>query len=338
MAKLEDLIAAKDVFTSRLLRPQARWRAKPMGPARTVRDASRNSNRNLHAVGVGYKVVDGKRTSRLCVRFYVTEKLPESVLLRGARLPKRAAGMDTDVIECPQAAFHQPACSANPRARVRPVVGGVSAAHVLVNKTTFGCFCRSERASEADRAFLLSCNHAFANANAGPGGALILQPSPGDGGVPGDRIARLLRWIPLRFGGAQSNMVDAAIAELLPGVAARPEICSIGRLTGLAPAQLNLAVRKHGEATGYTEGIVTDVAMDPFVADFTSGQSALFVNQYRIEPTQGYDAFVAPGDSGSVIVEKQSRRAVGLHIAGAFGISVANPMAAVCSALQITLT
>jgi hypothetical protein len=232
------------------------------------------------------------------------------------------------------------------RLRRRPMVGGISAAHDQVSKTTLGCFCHSERAGEADRLYILSCNHAFANLDSGSPGDAILQPSAGDGGAAADRVGGLARSVPIRPGN-MPNRVDAAIAEIAPSVEYRNQICRIGALTGSAPASEGMLVCKHGRTTGYTEGKVTDVSMDSFFQDYPRLGSVLFVDQLRIEPTLGYNAppgeaelqgcFAAPGDSGAVIVEKNSRRAVGLHFAGMFGIGVANPIAEVCRQLEITI-
>jgi hypothetical protein len=110
---------------------------------------------------------------------------------------------------------------------------------------------------------------------------------------------------------------------------------------------MDMKVRKHGRTTGYTEGRIVDPSLDAFVFDYATGISALFVDQFRIEATLGYSAppdeieydgwFTAPGDSGSVIVDRNSPRAVALHFAGAYGISIANPIARVCQGLQISI-
>jgi hypothetical protein len=191
---------------------------------------------------------------------------------------------------------------------------------------------------------MLGCNHAFANMNSAPMGSPILQPSVGDGGINTDRVARLVRRVPLQFGGAQPNVVDAAIAEVPARANIVAEICRIGPLKGIMPANLGMTVRKHGRSSGYTEGTVVDSSLDEFVADYPGGLAALFINQIRIDPTPPYDTwpvtdggFAAPGDSGSVVVDKKSQRAVALHFAGQYGVSVANPIAEVCQLLGITI-
>ena len=347
MAILDDLISAKNALSACLL--LSRKSAVAVRPARTIANARKSVTRNLHAVGVGYKIVSGKRTRTRCVRLYVVQKLAKSLIPREARLPKTIAGFPTDVIESPMARIHMPSCSQDRRRRLRPYVGGISAAHqAVVLKTTLGCFCHSVVRGEGEKLFMLGCNHGFANVNRGAPGDAIWQPGPGDGGTSADRIGRLSRFVPIQLGYSQ-NHVDAAISEVGSERNARNAICRIGPLTGIAPATEGMIVCKHGRTTGYTEGRVDDTALDAFVADYpgVGVGFAVFVNQIKIVPTLGYPAppdeiqwdgwFAAPGDSGSVVVEKSSRKAVGLHFAGAYGISVANHLVDVCRLLKISI-
>jgi hypothetical protein len=341
MPSLRDLAAAKHELSARLLRARMRGRTIATHAPLTIEAARRGAGRNVHGLGVATKVVGGKPTRTLCVRLYVVQKLPESVLPRKARLPRSIDGVPTDVIEAPPARFHAPVCSANRTARQRPVIAGISAAHVAVNRTTLGCFCHSTRASEAGRLYMLSCNHAFANANAGARGDHILQPSPGDGGgssTDGDVIGRLRRHVPLYLDGSTPNRVDAAIAEVSPNAGVRNAICGIGPLIGIKRGTTDLRVRKHGRTTGYTEGVIVGTDFD-WTLMYGSGSWVLVVNQLFIEPLAGFAGFAGPGDSGAVVVAKAKRYAVGLYFAGADDGSygLANPVHEVCRALRITI-
>jgi len=346
MSTLDDLIAAKDELSRRILR--ARRKKADIRAAITAKDARAAAGRNLHAIGVGRKLVGGKQTRTLCVRLYVAQKLPSSMLPADARLPKRIAGFPTDVIEAPVARAHALQCTVKKRDRQRPLIGGISAAHQAVLRATLGCFCHSTVWSERGRPFMLGTNHAFANTNAGTRGNLVLQPSSGDGGTPGSVVGSLARFKQLAMGSSYAqNRVDAAIAAVAPKIKVRNEVCTIGALRGVASAELDMIVCKHGRTTGYTEGRVVDVSSDAVVIDYPGGNFATFVNQLRVDPTVGYAAppdevqwdgwFAAPGDSGSVLVDKKTRKAVGLHFAGEYGISLANHMRDVCHALRIAI-
>lgn len=350
MASLKDLDAAKDVLSERLLRAQVRGREVAMTAALTIAAARKNSGRNVFGVGVARKIVAGKKTETLCIRLYVVQKLPESVIPEAARLPKAMDGVPTDVVEAPPPRFHMPQvrrrqfdCSTDRRKRQRPIVGGISAAHYAVNITTLGCFCRSTLAVDYGRRYMLSCNHAFANMN---NGTLlvdpILQPSPGDGGgssPDGDIVGHLARFVPLQLDGSTPNYVDAAIAELAPGVEVRREICTIGSLQGIKAARENMRVRKHGRTSGYTEGIIDSVNFD-WTIPYTTGAATHWVriSRHLLVTPVGYPSFGLPGDSGSVVVARDSRRAVGLYIAGTTGgYAIASPIGKVCSALKISI-
>jgi len=333
VASFKDLILAKDKLSERYLRVAPRRRRDVIEPILSAKAAQGIAGGNVHAVGVGRKVVKGVPTRTLCVRVYVVQKLAKSVILRKNLIPTRIAGLPTDVIESPLAYAHD--CTTDRLVRQPSPIGGISAAHYLVNRATLGCFCHSLRKPEANNLYMLGNNHAFANIN-GPLGTAILQPSPGDGGTnPADILGSLTRFEPLRFGSRKSNVVDAAIAQVVQRNVVE-EICMIGPLTGTATAVVDMVVCKHGRTTGYTEGAVVDVALDLRVNYGTSGE-AIFVNQFRVNPVAGYDPFVLAGDSGSVIVSKATRAAVGLHFAGGSNFSVANPIADVCRLMQIRI-
>ena len=187
---------------------------------------------------------------------------------------------------------------------------------------------------------MLSCSHAFANLNNGVPGDPILQPSPGDGGGSsrdGDVVGHLVRFVPLRLDGSTPNRVDAAIAEVVPGLAVQREICTIGPLRGVKQPKEQMEVRKHGRTTGYTEGRIESVDFD-WTISYATEYWAWVVNQLLIEPLAGYPGFALGGDSGSVVVAKNSPHAVGLYFAGADGsYGIANPIREVCRALKISI-
>jgi hypothetical protein len=347
MAKLEDLIAGKDELFWSLIRK--RKLADTAAMAFTVRQAHVLAARNVHGAGVGYKEVNGKRTRTLCIRLYVAQKLPRKLVPREALLPGAVARLPTDVIEWPVGRALAHACSTGRRLRLRPPMGGISAAHREVLRTTLGCFCRSAEKGRPERRYALGTCHGFANLGAAARGEPILQPGRGDGGTLRDRIGRLADFCPVQMGYAP-NRVDAAIAEIPSKMPVVNAICGIGPLTGIRTPALGMLVCKHGRTTGYTEGMVFDVSAN-LTFDYGASGFATFVNQIGVAgiPGAGYPApaseqqwndwFAAPGDSGSVIVEKSSRRAIGLLAWGdPFGLGGwASPMTDVCHLLRIAI-
>jgi hypothetical protein len=338
----EDILSAKSVASSMLLRPIS-VAAAPFGFGLSVAAAVERANHNVHAVGVGKKWVAGQETPVTSVRIYVTQKLPRSLLRERDALPAQIDGIPTDIIESPPAMLMgTPQCSVDRQTRQRPVVGGISTAHVNVTAGTLACFCRSTRAGDdPDAVYVLSNNHVYADVNRAALGDALLQPGPLDGGLPGDVIADLARFVPLVLGGTLPNQVDAAIGRLRPDVPFTDTVCSIGPITGTDRAVEDMAVRKHGRTTGYTEGVVTDENLDAVVGMDHNNPSivALFHGQMRLERTSPYPAFGLGGDSGSLVFGRDSSNAVGLYFAGppsgTYGL--ANHIEDVLSALEIRL-
>jgi hypothetical protein len=254
MATRDDLLQAKQALSASLLRAGLRGGVVGMAAARRVGRAIASAGQNVHAVGVGRKVVDGKATEDLCVRVYVVQKIAESLLPPIYRVPGSVGGIPTDVIESPPAflsgkkrrtakpaaggatappAAAVVACTASRRQRQRPVVAGISAGHFNITAGTIGYFCRSTRHGDdpADT-YVLSNNHVYADVNQGHAGDDLYQPGPADGGTAADHFADLARWAPMHLGGTTPNRIDAAIGRLRPGVAHLAEVCSIGPIAG----------------------------------------------------------------------------------------------------------
>jgi hypothetical protein len=354
MPSFQDALQAKQVLSSRLLRAGYRGGVVGRTPSLNVSAVVAKAGQSVHAVGVGKKVAGGEATADWCVRLYVVQKLAPSLLPPRDQLPPAIDGIPTDVIESPPAfltarkrahassAPAVPACSQQRKARQRPVVAGISTAHYQVTAGTLAYFCRSVRhGDDPTRVHALSNNHVFALINQAQLGDPLYQPGPADGGKDEDHFANLHRFRKIQLGGLEPNRVDAAIGELLPAVDYREEVCSIGKIAGTEQAVEDLAVRKHGRTTGYTEGTVTDPSYDALIGMDHSDPSvvALFEGQMRIETVAPYPSFALPGDSGSLVVKKETATAVGLYFAGPPNgfYGVANHIHDVLNQLEIQL-
>ena len=86
-----------------------------------------------------------------------------------------------------------------------------------------------------------------------------------DGGDASHQVAEFWRLVPIRLGGQSSNLVDAAIAKLLPGVAYEADICRVGSPRGTVATSEGMAVVKHGRTTGLTEGMIDDISITSLV-------------------------------------------------------------------------
>jgi hypothetical protein len=343
MHSKEEIIQAKEILSARLLSAGVRSNVMARRFSKSMRDVVANISSNVHAVGVGRKTVNGVPTEDLAVKIYVVQKVAESAIPPRDLLPETLDGIPCDVIETPPA-FIQPvkkrtkatsakkgaaaaapvnaaaaSCTNNRQKRQRPVVAGISVAHRDVTAGTIGYFCRSTRAGDnPNDVFLLSNNHVLADVNQGVEGDEVLQPGPLDGGTAADLIAHLQRFVRLRLGGDAPNRVDAAIARLNGNGVPDLSMCSIGSVTGTDRGVEDMKVRKHGRTTGLTDGVITDESVNSLVGMDHSDPSvvALFNGVLRIERDGSSTAFGLGGDSGSLVVERGNRRAVGLYFAG----------------------
>src|SRR5262249_35837367 len=144
---------------------------------------------------------------------------PEDVLPRSVTGPTGSVPVDVQVMSRPSACgIWSGVGTMNDTTgalcyRTRPAFGGVSVGHVHFR---FGTLSTVVQDAYRHGGFaILSNNHVLALSNAGRPGDPIVQPGAADGGLcPRDVIASLDRFVPIRFGSAVSNRVDAAIARV----------------------------------------------------------------------------------------------------------------------------
>ena len=348
-----DFREAKRAWSERLLlSPQAApvalgaaRRAGAHAMAAAVRATPARRNDNVVGVGIAEKWVKGKPTGVLAVKFFVKSKFPTGAVARGLVLPKTIDGLPVDVEETGTLrAFAKRSKRAkaaddtipNPRMRMRPAHAGCSVGFRIPGDQFLMCGTFGAMVKTARKVFILSNNHVLANENALPLNSPIFQPGLLDGGVaPGDRIAKLSKFIKIKKLPA-NNKVDAAIAALdKPSLASPLILPKVGKLGSTAPvaALMDMKVHKHGRTTGYTRGRVIDVSGD-FNISYDFG-TARFVDQIVIVGDSG--SFSNSGDSGSLIVERSSNQATGLLFAGSTSHTIANHISDVLSALGVTL-
>jgi hypothetical protein len=277
---------------------------------------------NVVAVGIAEKESDGQLTGALAPTFYVEKKhdvpvdeaVPSSV---PAALTRR--DVPTDVVELgpivPEAL-----------AQRTPIVPGFSIGHGDVTAGTLGAVL-----GPRNRPRILGNSHVLADSGEALVGDPILYPGPLDGGDTADVIAHLDLFVPFDTSGAFVNTMDAAVATIVRERRAevRTRIALLGVVpTGTAIATRGMKIVKVGRTTGLTRGEVRDVNFR-FVLDYGGGIGPVgFVDQVLC--TRYSDG----GDSGSLVLEEGSGRAVGLHFAGANGGSVFSPIRPVLRAVR----
>ena len=305
------------------------------------------------ALGLGPKRVLGKDCEEMSVHVFVHAKKADGVLPCSAKLPSEIDGIPIDVRPSPQAYFAAGRERPGPReveaarrsrrgrGRVRPLVGGVSCANRYIPSGTLGYFCRRVgRGSDSDALHLLSSGHVF-QASGKPQSREIVQAAPSDGGTDRDVVAECVQATKLDLSPAARNLADAAIARLNNGVAAEARILGLGPITGSVEPVAGMEVAKQGRSTGLTNGRVVSVNYETSVSWGVreDRRAYRFVEQVRVEPISPERPFVKFGDSGALVVEKQTRRAVGLFFAGpqngSYGL--VTPIRQVESALGVLL-
>lgn len=149
---------------------------------------------NVVGVAVGLKETNGHWTDQMAIVALVQQKLPVSSLTNAERIPRQIDDLPTDVYEI----GYVEALNTSPQARFRPTIpSGVSMGHQAISAGTLGVTVKDRDTGEK---LLLSNNHVFANSNDASPGDSILQPGPMDGGnFPADIVARLERYVPLRY-------------------------------------------------------------------------------------------------------------------------------------------
>lgn len=309
--------------------------------------------KNVVAVGLGFKEVDGKMTGRRAVVCSVEKKESLSMLAVKDLIPVNIEGDVTDVFVSGKIKALKARTN-----RWRPAPGGVSIGHEWISAGTLGCLVK-----RGNEVFILSNNHVLADSNNAPIGSAIFQPGKYDGGTLIDRIAILEDFVPIEFVGGSSgckignaiarifnvpamaakrqtrlravnseqleNLVDAAIARPINVKDVLEEILEIGVPLGLEIGNLGMKIQKSGRTTGLTKGEITQIDVMVTV-QYGEGKTALFVDQIMA------GEMCSGGDSGSAVLN-MDKELVGLLFAGSDKTTIMSPMHHVFKELGVTL-
>jgi len=190
----------------------------------------------------------------------------------------------------------------------RPSPGGVSVGHPLVTAGTLAC--RVYDVATGARLFL-SNNHVIAASNRGRPGDPVLQPGRADGGSdPADRLGLLERFVEIKSP-PDVNLVDAAVARPIRDGDLSDEVLDIGVVNDYEEPLIGMRVAKSGRTTCYREATIEDASATVKVWGYPWGYS-IFEDQVI---TTGLGL---PGDSGSLVVNVATKKAVGLLFAGSY--------------------
>lgn len=297
---------------------------------------------NVVGCAVAHKITEEKETGDVSLTVFVTHKLPKELITEDDLIPETVEKFKTDVVETgyifaggPVAAdvapiYEEEVDIESLRTHVRPAKGGHSVGHYKITAGTYATAVYDSRPFPGipKKYYVLSNNHVLANSNNANIGDPVLQPGPYDGGsYPRDVIARLSRFVPIRFDG-QCNLVDAAIAEG-PFHLLDREIYWIGYVKGVSTVSIDTLVQKTGRTTNYTTGKVIGVNA---TVNVNYGGN-LVAKMCRQIVTSNMSA---PGDSGSLLCD-MNENAVGLLFAGSSRVTIHNDIRYVLWLLSIRI-
>lgn len=268
-------------------------------------------------VGIGFKETEGKLTDDIVFRVYVREKKNEDLLPPSEIIPKIVQGVRTDVLVIEQTE------NLVDDSRYRPVRGGIQIGNGTGGVGTLGCLAK--RNTDGVNVILSNHHVMLAGGKTLADHVKIGQPDYTD--CCCCACGEIGEVVNASIGG----LVDCAIATLNTDANFVDEIAQIGPVKGKAVAVIGQTVRKIGRTTGLTIGNVIEIN---FPTTSTGGNS--FTNQIKINPTAAYPKFGDRGDSGSAILNDDSK-VVGLLWGGATGPGIASHIANVESAMAITI-
>jgi hypothetical protein len=263
------------------------------------------------------QVKDGKRTRRRCLTFFVLRKRTPGELADGERLPAKLHGLPTDVI-----AIERPRMVSQ---SLNPGEGIQLAAFDNPARAVDGTVAAVLQ-SDDGRRFLLGNNHVLAQCGRLPVDSPVEWVDP-DEGFP-TVVATTAASVPLLPPPAR-NPVDAALALItVPDRTALPISGDLQLASALpAVAAINRRVVKFGAASGKTRGTITSIhGQFPLGGPNESGLAGevfAFDEVILVTPDPDFPGFCRQGDSGSLLIDEESRRAVGIVMgrSGALGLA-----------------
>lgn len=325
---------------------------------------------NVVGVGIGLKETRAKRTEQLSMVVLVKRKLPSGQLRPEDLVPPEIEGVPTDVREVGELW-----ALGDRRGLWRPASGGVSIGHFAITAGTLGTLVRDRRDGEllilSNNHVLANSNNAqIGDPILQPGPvdiANFLHQNPND---PQFKIATLERFVSISFSTGEPtcslarmaadvgnaiasalsskhrlmaywtdeaaiNEVDAAVARPLEPNAVERDILEVGAVLGNGTKEVALGdpVEKSGRTTGHLVGTVDIIGATVSVnyASSPNASVARFENQILTGPmSQG-------GDSGSLVVDRAAKKAVGLLFAGSDKVTIVNPINRVLALLDIEI-
>ena len=244
-------------------------------------------------VNAGIKVTGRRATEQVAFLVYVKRKVSAHELTDAERIPAVVEGVPTDVIQMPV-----------PRREADVLWGGSEASTGFLGNSTgtlgaIGLTTSTNTVAAAGTPVLLTNHHVAEEIGANVGNGCMCSCWCCECGVIG-------RVIDTRA----TPALDASIATLLAGVPRSRAIAGIGAVTGIAPAKIGDIILKYGQTTGLTKGSIID---DNLQIPPSGPSDFAYAGQLYVVPEAPTTDMSQGGDSGSVYVNMENRKVVGLH-------------------------
>lgn len=280
-------------------------------------------------------------TNRLAIRVHVKQKRPLSELTDTERFPEEVAGIPVDVIEAEyglQTASGNELAESGPQLeaakdgrgqRFDDIPLGVSVGSRFVTAGTLGAKVFD---AQTLAPMILSNWHVLAGSPSATVGEPIRQPGVLDGGSANDAFATLTRFV--------LGPYDAAVATLTDARPVQTTTLEGEPVEDVTAPGLGMMVWKSGRTTGRTEGFIDGIKMTASI-NYGAAGVKLLRDVVRIVPRPGAGNIEVSlgGDSGSVWLDENSGKAIGLHFAGEVGDApehaLANEMSLVAEHLGV---
>lgn len=300
-----------------LTKQRTRGVAAPIGEAP---GAAPPQQRNIIGFGLSRKRKKGKWSRTKCLTFYVLHKRQPDELGEGEELPKQLYGLKTDVVEIEPPEMIAGEDVLNPGEAVQ-LASFDNPAHAVTGSV--GAVLRSKKG----KLYLLSNNHVFAQCGHLPPGSPVEWTGPDFPEI----VAETANAVPL-LRPPDKNEVDAALALVLLPELIKNEMAGDVQLASDAPAPAveGRSVYKLG-ANGLTTGTIQTThgvfpLNGPTSPSIPVPEVFNFEEVILIKPDPGHASFCSAGDSGSLLIDRESRRAVGIVMGKAGELGVACPL------------
>ena len=282
-------------------------------------------DRNIVGIGISEKVTQTKLTGMPSLCFYVAKKQARARFSSNKMIPPvisvgGRSALFTDVHEI--GVVRGQASPLN--IQTAPIQSGFSVSH----KGAFGAGTVGAIVKKGNKFYILGNSHVLARSGRADIGDRVIYPGRFD---PGQQpVATLTEFATLTNTQDFVNCADAALAEIDSAhvntinfriVGANSPVDVIDPVSGME-------IVACGRTSGKVESTIRDFHCR-IIIDIDGIGKIGFVDQVRCDP------YTKSGDSGALVVEKKSRKVVGLHIGGSETGSFFTPIRNVQNSLKL---